>query len=161
MLVAYAVLFVANCLNNPFSDKIKPDISTFIISSTLLTRDDYKYYLIYEETHKIVNPESFSFLDYKTEFIAFKSDTLNNISSILLYIHDTGDLISTLKKEFGDSYSSFTFTGEMTGTIEQKMTYETFIWKIDGKIMLIAPYLTINDNSSQREKLTRIWIKNI
>jgi hypothetical protein len=149
-------------MSNPFTDKIKPGMDTFINSSMLLTRDDFKQYLIYEETHKVSNPEKYLFFDCQVNFIAFKADTLSNIISLVIYVYDSGTLISSLKQEFGDSYSSFSFTGEMTGFSEQRINYETLAWKIKNRIMLVAaPRITVDADHVQRATLARIWIKNI
>lgn len=162
MLINSLLLFLSICyMNNLFTSKIIPNIDNFTVSSTFLTREDYSKYLIYEETHKVINPESFTFLKYKIKFIAFKIDAQSNITSIIIYIHHSDDLIETLKQEFGDYYSSFSLSGEMSGLSNQQISYETLAWKNDNNVMLVAPPQISQESLSDEVILTRVWFKTL
>lgn len=153
-----AILSIAHH-DNPFMDRIKPDVNMIIGSSSPLSRDFHsedRQYLTYEETRKVDNPESYQFLEKPVKFFAFAQDSAGKISSVVLYIEYSDSLISLLQKEFGQFYSTSETTG--TGTNGQKFNYETVSWKIGNSVMLVAPG---PHRSRSKGLLTRIWIMGI
>src|SRR6187551_811216 len=115
-MLTISVFLSCMVLNDPFADKIYPDVGSFLNSYTLITNEDRRLYLTYYESHKINHPEDYHFLNHSIKFLAFNVDSVNNDeSSIVMYVKDDGSLIDQLKSEFGNYYS----TASTTASIQQ------------------------------------------
>lgn len=149
-------------IENPFLLKIKPEFNGLLISSSLLTNEDRKKIIVFEETHKIVNPESYSFLNKPITFIAFKMDSLDNCTSLVLYVKTGENFIEELKKEFGSYSSSFSVEGESTDILKKNLSYESIAWKKGRFVMLVSLQEPINELSSDgSNRIAKVWIKEL
>lgn len=149
-------------MNNPFISKITSDNNGQLDSVGLLVKTDYETYLIYEETHKVYNPEAYKFLNQTINFMAFKRDSMNVVSSMVLYIKHSTNLFEILKREFGNPTSTFSLSGEIQASSSEQMKYESIAWKQDGYIMMVALAPdTLGGYDSRTRALTRVWIKKL
>ncbi len=149
-------------MNNPFIGKITPDYVPFLDSVMLITRVDKENYLIYEETHKELNPGKYKFLDEAIDFMAFKVDSENTIISMVIYVEYSAKQFELLTHEFGRHTGSFTLNGETQGEIKGQVNYETISWQKDDYAMLVAFPQEINrEIKSSKNSLTRIWITKL
>lgn len=147
-------------MNNPFISKITPSSNHLFNSVELLTRNDHDKYLIYEETHKVQNPELYKFLNHKINFIAYKTDSANTIKSMMIYIEHSNELFEKLKIEFGDPSTTFSLSGDINGNSSEQVNYESIAWKQDNYVMMVAfPQNVLNDLKAR--PLTRIWVKQL
>jgi hypothetical protein len=149
--------------NNPFIKGIKPTITTSIDSSILLTKEDKRKFLTYQENYKVTDPETYSFLGNPIKFIALGLESSKQCTSIVLYVRDRGDLMAKLSFEFGNYYSSFEFTGETKDTLSVgKIAYETFVWKQENWTMMVSPQDS-SSRLSERQNFgySRVWIKKL
>lgn len=159
----FIVLYIMG-INNPFISNISPSVLPFLDAGELIQRSDHESYLIYEETHKVPNPQSFTFLNHQIKFIAFKTGTDNKILSMMVYVENSNELLEILRSEFGEQTGSLSLTGDMrNGNGEQQLQYESISWEQNDYIMMVAPPQNIlvnkNDSTTFSLKLNRIWIK--
>ncbi len=112
------------------------------------------------ESHKVVNPEIYSFLNNSIRFMAFSADSMNNCSSVLLYVKDDGNLLKKLESEFGDYISSFALNGNIADTASTELSYESLAWKKKNWTMLVSFQDSAKALSEkQNAGYSRIWIK--
>lgn len=146
--------FISICIlaNQPFIDRIQPD-SLIQKSYVLLDRKDREKYIVYNERYKVSDPGKFTFLNFRVEFLAFEKDSLNDISSVMLYFNTTEDVMESFKKEFGTPTSDFSVRGEFNKA-ESPYQYTSYAWTETNYVMLMSVV-----TSSPKENLIRVWIK--
>jgi|GEM_PF-6007056 len=150
--------------NNAFADKIYPGVLSFMNSYASVTNEDHRLFLIYDEPYKINHPEDYHFLNHTIKFLAFKVDSTNNEkSSIVMYVLDDGSLISHIKGEFGNYYSTATTTGAIQQDSSMyELKYQSMAWKKDGYSMLVASHQQYNSRLQSKDSLLiRIWIRKL
>lgn len=142
----------------PFIRPISPTL-TPTEKISLVTQEDHRRFLIYDQTHKIDHPESFHFFQRQIKFIAIVPDSAGVISSLVLYAEDDGSLMHSLMNEFGKPDSFSEVTGTFMGVENNKFRYESIIWEIGDYIMFFAecPYPA----GSPKHLLSRIFIKKL
>lgn len=145
----------------PFLKMVHPSLNVKNLSITDITNEDHQVYLIYDQTHKIVNPESFLFYNRPVRFLGIKNDSIGNILSALIYVHKDAHLIDEIITEFGAPTSSSKFSGEIYGRINSEINYESLAWKKENQIMLVAEYPLKKKFKDKRQTLLRIYIKTI
>lgn len=157
----YLLYFAFLCCN-PFINKVAPNSQLFS-SFEIVTYEDRHKYLIYEETHKITNPNQFNFLNYPIKFLAFKSDSLNCPKSIVIYFNANEDLFKKLDSAFGAYKSSSTVEANIAGLSDPNLVHRSFIWQKEDFIMLVTLTKEHQRDTcySEHQKLAGIWIKKI
>ncbi len=142
----------------PFIRPISPTL-TPTEKISLVTRDDHWRFLIYDQTHKIDNAESFRFFQHPVKFIAIATDSSGVISSLVIYVENEGCLMQQLITEFGVPTSSSEISYKVADPEKHSVKYETVGWETGGYFMLFAerPY-SVN---SPKHLLSRIFIKKL
>ena len=113
---------------NPFFQKLAK-ITEGINDFDELESDDKKYF-VSGQTHKILFPEHYQFIGHSVEFFAVQPDDEGLVMSAMIYID--GDILETIKKEFGDPDLSIDLDSDVEfednkGQTE-KLSYKSQIW---------------------------------
>lgn len=138
-----------------FTEWIHPSLNQPSVQVALLDSVDHRMYFVHQETHKLQYPERYSFLGFPVHFMSFKEDSYNGLkTSIVIYLKDSGSLMTKLEETFGPSTSSFSLSGEGMHAGSASLSHESIAWKTDTETMLVA-----TARREEKETLVRIWIR--
>lgn len=113
---------------NPFFQKLSKT-SKGINDFAELNSEDKKYF-VSGQTHKILFPEQYQFIDHPVEFFAVQPDDEGLVMSAMIYID--GDILETIRKEFGEPDLSIDLDSDVKfednkGQTE-KLSHKSHIW---------------------------------
>lgn len=120
-----------------------------------LTTNDREKYLIFDQTHTVVNPQDYFFLSANIKFLAFKKSETDSVLSVVLYLEANQEFIDTLESQFGNPISILNTETTFESSVTQQISYESRAWKDQGYVMLASVIASENEKT-----WVRIWIRN-